>query len=61
MISVVFSRDIELDFKSTINILKSIKATINTIGSLRFETIPGVEGDIEILFTHMGFKLPNRI
>jgi len=53
---------IELDFKSVVRELKMVKTNINTLhNSIVFESIPDVNQTLEKLFTHMGFKLPNRI
>ena len=56
-----YIRTLEFDFKSTVAKLDKVQTIINTINSLTFETIPAVDKKLSKLFTHMGFKLPNRI
>jgi len=54
--------NIELDFKSTMRQLIAISTVKNTINkAIVFETIPKVNENLKKLFTHMKFKLPNRI
>ncbi len=54
--------DIKLDFKSTIRHLLKVSTVRNTINkAIVFETIPSVNDKLKKLFTHMKFKLPNRI
>ncbi len=51
-----------LDFKSTIRQLTSIKTVINKINSeISFETIPSVGDDLKVLFKQMKFRLPVKI
>ncbi len=56
-----YVRVVDFDFKSTVEKLEKVQTTVNTINSLTFETIAGVEGKLKTLFAHMGFKLPSRI
>ena len=57
-----YIKTIELDFKLIVRELKMVKTNINTLhNSIVFESIPGVNKRLEKLFTHMEFKLPNRI
>ena len=56
-----YVRVVDFDFKSTVGALEKVQTTVNTINSLTFETIAGVEGKLKTLFAHMGFKLPSRI
>ena len=57
-----YTKAIELDFKSIVRELKMVKTNINTLHNfIVFESIPGVNKQLEKLFTHMGFKLPSRI
>jgi len=52
----------DLDFKSTIRELTSVKTVINTINrTMVFESIPAVNERLKHLFTQMKFKLPSRI
>ena len=54
--------DIKLDFKSTIRQLLKVSTVRNTINkAIVFETIPNINDELKELFTHMKFKLPNRI
>jgi len=54
--------DVELDFKSSIRQLLKISTIKNTMNkAIVFETIPNVNEELKKLFTHMNFKLPNRI
>jgi len=54
--------DVDLDFKATMRQLISISTIKNTINkAIVFETIPHVNDALKKLFTHMNFKLPNRI
>jgi len=57
-----YTKAIELDFKSIVRELKMVKTNINTLHKLIvFESIPGVNKQLEKLFTYMEFKLPSRI
>lgn len=52
----------ELDFRSTIRELTSIKTVVNTINrTMVFETIPAVNERVKNLFEQMKFKLPSKI
>jgi transposase len=54
--------DVKLDFKSTIRQLLKVSTVRNTINkAIVFETIPNVNNELKELFTHMKFKLANRI
>ena len=51
-----------LDFKSTIRELGTIKTTINRLNSaINFEYIPRVRKELKELFTIMNFKLPTKV
>lgn len=51
-----------LDFKSTIRQLASVKTVKNRINSaIVFETIPDVGDNLKTLFKQMNFKLPSKI
>jgi len=56
-----YVKDVEFDFKSIVLKLEAVQTTRNTINSLTFETIAGVDGKLEKLFERIGFKLPSRI
>ena len=57
-----YTKETQLDFKSTIRELSSVKTVINTINDLMsFETIPKVGDNLEKLFTKMNLILPSRI
>ena len=52
----------ELDFKSTVRELATVKTTLNKIDDIvSFETIPQVGDNLKKLFEKMKLKLPNRI
>jgi len=52
----------DLDFKSTIRKLSSVKTILNTINiAIKFETIPEVCDNLKTLFTKMNLKLPTKI
>lgn len=57
-----YTKKLELDFKSTIRKLSTIKTVVNTINqAIKFETIPKVSNDIQSLFDTMGLKFPTKI
>ena len=52
----------ELDFKSTVRDLTTVKTVLNKIDDIiSFETIPQVGDNLKKLFEEMKLKLPNRI
>ena len=54
--------DLELDFKSTMRELGSIKTVTNRLNSaISFDFIPAVKKEIQGLFDAMKFKLPTRL
>ncbi len=57
-----YTKETQLDFKSTIRELSSVKTVVNRLNELiSFETIPKVGENLEKLFTKMNLKLPTRI
>ena len=56
------TKKLELDFKSTIRKLSTIKTVVNTINkAIKFETIPKVSDHIQSLFDTIGLKFPTKI
>ena len=57
-----YTKETQLDFKSTMRELSTVKTVINTINDfMSFETIPKVGENLEKLFTKMNLILPTRI
>ena len=53
---------VNIDFKSTIRKLSSVKTTINTINkAIKFETIATVGDSLQTLFAIMKLKFPTKI
>ena len=57
-----YINEVELDFKSTIRQLASIKTVTNKLNkAVSFDFIPTVEKEIQGLFDVMKFRLPTRL
>ncbi|MDQ7067982.1 MAG: transposase [Sulfurimonas sp.] len=57
-----FTKESELDFKSTIRELSTVKTVVNRINqAIKFETIPTVSDTLKTLFTNMKLKFPTKI
>ena len=57
-----FTKLSELDFKSTIRELSTVKTVINKINiAIEFETIPTVNDNLKTLFAKMNLKFPTKI